>query len=116
MDEFLYVSLPLYDDESYYKYSIALEGTSYRLQFLYNSKMQMYTLTLFTADDEVIVEGVGLVPNYPIMANYVIEGLTGYFLLAPKGTSGVEYYKLYPRNLGKYYDLTYVYPNSSTWS
>ena len=113
MDEFFYVSLPLYDDESYYKYSIALEGTSFRLQFLYNNKMQMYTLTLFDAEDTVIVEGMGLVPNYPISANYVIEGLTGYFLLSPKDTSGLEYYKLYPRNLGKYYDLTYVYPQVS---
>lgn len=114
MDEFFYVSLPLYDNESYYKYSIALEGTSFRLQFLYNNKMQRYTLTLSTSDDEVIVEGVGLVPNYPIMANYVIDGLSGYFLLAPKDNSGIEYYKLYPRNLGKYYELIYVYQNSTT--
>lgn len=114
MDDFLYVALPLYDNESYYKYSVALEGSSFRLQFLYNSKMQLYTLTLSTADDTVLVEGVGLVPNYPIMANYVIEGLSGYFLLIPKDNSGIEYYKLYPRNLGKYYELNYVYENNST--
>ena len=103
-----HVLLPLYDQVDYL-YKVTLEGSSYRLRFTYNQVMQLYTMAISDADDVTLVSGAGLVPNYPIAADYVIEGLTGTFLLLPKANTPSEFYKTYPDKLATYYELSYVY-------
>lgn len=104
-----YVDLPLFDDP-YYEYTVALEENSYIMEFLYNSRMELYTLKLKTEDDVTLFSGVAVVPLYPIGADYAIENLSGTFLLLPKSENILsEAYKEYPNKISQYYDLVYVY-------
>lgn len=103
-----YIDIPIID-EPFYDLSISLEGSSYIIEFTYNERMSLYTLSLFDAERNPIVLGVGLVPEYPILLDYAIPEMTGYFLLTRKPTNISEPYKLYPDQLSQYYYLMYVF-------
>jgi len=105
----VYVDIPLFD-LPYYDMSISLEGNSYSLEFMYNTRMELYTFSLYGVDKSPIILGEALVPNHPLFADYAISDMTGFFLLLPKEeVVDTEPYKRYPDKLFKYYDFVYVY-------
>lgn len=103
-----YVSIPLFSDVDY-EYSIALQGNSYVLRFIYNERMRLYTISLYDADSNPIIIGEALVPSYPIFFEYAIYPLTGYFYLEEKANLVSEAYKLYPDKIDQYYSMFYIY-------
>jgi len=103
-----YISLPLFADP-YYSYPIALQGSSYILEFIYNERTQLYSLSLFDSESNPIVVGEALVPNYPIFKDYAIFPLTGFFWMEEKADIISEPYKAYPDSLDQYYNLYYLY-------
>lgn len=103
-----YVDIPL-DSAPIYDLSITLEGESYIIEFVYNERSKLYFMSLFDADRNPIVQGVGVVPGYPIMFDYVIPNLSGWFALVAKGTLDQEAYNLYPENINEYYNFVYAY-------
>lgn len=107
-----YVDLPLFNSPDY-KFSIALEGSYYTIRITYNETMQLSTMQIKDVDGNMLIAGVGLVPNYPICLDYVLEGLTGTFLLIPISDKNIEFYKLYPTRLKDYYTLSYLYDDAS---
>lgn len=102
-----YVKIPL-DSSPYYELSIALEGNSYIIEFVYNERAQLYFMNLYNSDRESIVLGQALVPKYPIFLDYNLPNLSGYFELIKKATLVSEPYKTYPDSIYQYYDLVYV--------
>lgn len=103
-----YIELPLYPNADY-EYSVALEGQSYLMRFTYNETMKLYTIEMLTSELVTLISGVGLVPNYPLLLDYNIGGLTGSFVMIPISDKPIEFYKLYPDKLDQYYKLSYVY-------
>lgn len=104
-----YVDIPLFDSY-YYDMSISLEGVSYTIEMMYNSAMELYTISLYDENKNPIVLGEALVPNYPLFLDYHIQGMTGAFIMLPKEVvRDTEPYKKYPDKIHKYYDLVYVY-------
>lgn len=103
-----YVDLPLFDDP-YYGYSITLEGNSYNLEFLYNERMGLYTLSLFDAEGVSLIRGQAVVPDYPMLKDYALENLSGFFWLEEISNLQDEAYKKYPTYLSKYYRMFYIY-------
>ncbi|MNY40126.1 hypothetical protein D3C86_1748490 [compost metagenome] len=55
-----------------------------------------------------MVVGEALVPMYPMLVDYPVSDLSGFFLLEPVGES-VEKYRTDPENLQKYFRLFYIY-------
>ena len=103
-----YVDL-LLDDSPLYEYSVSLEGNSCIIEIVYNERSQLYFMSLYDADRNPIVLGAGLVPGYPIMYDYALPNLTGFFLLIQKGTLQSEPYKTFPDKLNQYYSFVYTY-------
>lgn len=103
-----YISLPLYSDPDY-TYAVALQGVSYNLEFIYNERTQLYSLSLYDQDNDPIVLGEALVPNYPIFKDYAIFPLTGFFWMEEKADIISEPYKAYPDSIDQYYNLFYIY-------
>lgn len=103
-----YVALDLFPD-AFYEYSIALQGTSYNLQLVYNERCELYFLTLLTADNEPIVAGMAMVPDYPILEDYATFPLTGFFWLEEKAEIKTEAYKRYPDSIDQFYNFFYIY-------
>ena len=104
----IYVDL-LLDDSPIYEYSVSLEGNSYIVEMIFNERSQLYFMSLYDADRDPIVLSAALVPGYPIMFDYALPNLTGFFLLIQKGTLESEPYKEFPDKLKQYYDLVYTY-------
>jgi hypothetical protein len=92
-----------------YEYTVALEGDYFTLRFTYNETMKLYTLKILDSDQNPLLAGVALVPNYPIIGDYVLPGLSGAFILLSKTDQDKEFYKLYPQQINEYYTLHYVY-------
>lgn len=103
-----YVSMPLFP-ENYYTYTIAFQGNSYILDFTYNERAKLYFIDLYDADNNPIVLGEALVPNYPIFKDYAIYPLTGFIWMEEKGDIISEPYKKYPEFIDQYYNLFYIY-------
>lgn len=103
-----YVALPLFSDAEY-EYTVALQGDSYTLRFIYNERMKLYTISLLSADLVPIVMGEALVPAYPMFFEYALYPLTGYFYMYEKANLISQAYKVYPENINEYYELVYVY-------
>lgn len=102
------VVLPLFDDPSY-SYNVALEGNSYNLKFEYNERAQLYFLSLSDADEDLIVGGEALVPNYPILLDYAIPLLSGFIWMEEISDIIFQPYKQFPDKLSQYYTLSYSY-------
>lgn len=102
------VALPLFDDPSY-SYNVSLEGNSYNLKFEYNERDGLYFLSLSDVDNNLIVGGVALVPNYPILLDYPILTLSGFIWMDEISDIIFEPYKQYPDKLSQYYTLSYSY-------
>lgn len=102
------VALPLFDDPSY-SYNVALEGNSYNLKFEYNERAQLYFLSLSDADEDLIVGGEALVPNYPILLDYAIPLLSGFIWMEEISDIIFQPYKQFPDKLSQYYTLSYSY-------
>ena len=105
-----YVDLPLFSDD-FYDYPISLEGDSYILEFMYNSRMKLYIFNLYSADNTPIILGQALVPSFPLLGDYAIEGLSGYFWMEEKADIVHQPYKEYPDKIDKYYNFYYIYDN-----
>lgn len=104
----IYVDL-LLDDSPIYEYSVSLEGNSYIIEMIFNERSQLYFMSLYDADRNPIVLSAALVPGYPIMLDYALPNLTGFFLLIQKGTLQSEPYKEFPDKLSQYYSLVYTF-------
>lgn len=103
-----YVSMPLFTD-AYYTYSIPFQGSSYILEFIYNERSQLYFINLLDADNNPIVMGEALVPNYPVFLDYAIFPLTGFIWMEEKADIISEPYKTYPDSIDQYYNLFFIY-------
>ncbi len=105
----IYVDLLLDDTSPIYEYSVSLEGNSYIIEIVYNERTQLNYLSLYDSDRNPIVLGTGLVPGYPMMVDYALPLLTGFFLLIQKGELQSEPYKTFPDKLNQYYSFVYSY-------
>lgn len=105
---YIEVSLPLYTD-FYYSYTAGLEDNTYTLDFKYNSWSKKWFLSLFDEDGNALVESLALIPKYPVGVNYIIAGLSGYFLLYPIPSVTSDKYTDSPEDIAQYYTLSYIY-------
>ena len=102
------VDLPLYSD-AFYSYQVSLEGQGYIVEIKYNERAETWYMSLFDQDNNPIVQGIALVPRFPILKDYVIPNITGFFWLAPIPSVKTEKYKENPEHLDQYYVLQYIY-------
>lgn len=109
MSTYSYIDLPLYTDY-YYSYTVSLERNSYVVEIYYNSYGKKWYMDLYTEDQEPVVLGLALLPEYPIAIDYILPNLSGFFWLYPVPEIGKkEKYKTDPEALAQYYSLKYVY-------
>jgi hypothetical protein len=104
----LNVPLPLYDEEDY-SYSVSLEENSYTLRFIYSERSSLYFLSLYDEDDVLIIGGLALTPNYPLLLDYPLPNLTGWLWMQEISKIISQPYKVYPDKISQYYTLSYSY-------
>jgi hypothetical protein len=102
------VDLPLYSDP-FYSYSVSLENITYSVEIRYYQRDGIWRMSLFLEDQTPIAQGIALVPEYPILQDYNIEGMSGFFWLYPIPSIKTEKYVEDPEHLDQYYTFKYIY-------
>ena len=102
--------LPLYSDP-HFSYSVSLEKVNRALEFKWNSRTSTWSFNVVNDNGEVVVQGIKLVLNYPILVDYRLaeKGLTGYFFLADAGEFPSNKLSTAPEEIAQWYRLFYVY-------
>lgn len=102
--------IPLYSDP-YFSYSVALEGVNRTLTFKWNTRTSSWSFNVVHDDGTVIVQGIRLVLDYPILVDYRLGGkeLTGYFVLVDSGDFPSNKLSTSPDALPQWYKFFYVY-------
>jgi hypothetical protein len=65
-----------------YEYSIQLDGITYILRFLYNDRMERWTISISNAAGVLLVGNVPVEVNYPLFDRYKVDGLPAGTLFA----------------------------------
>lgn len=102
-----YIPMPLYSDP-FYSYDVSLESNSYTFKTYYNERARGWFFNLSVKGGDDLVLGERLVAEYPILADYALENLSGFLFLEPVGAS-VEKYRTDPFELSKWFRLFYIY-------
>ena len=102
-----YVQLPLFDSSNYF-FTASLEGIAYQIWLYYNERMEQWIFNLQDVEGNPIILGEGVVPRYPMLLDYNIPDLSGYFWFEPIGKNQNETL-INPFELKKYYTLYYIY-------
>lgn len=100
--------LPIFND-TYYSYSVSLEGNKYSLEFLFLERVKGWVVTLKNSNGETLVRNQKLTPETPLFIDYKLPDLSGAFYFKPVSQS---VYKSETNNLIKpkgFYELFYVF-------
>jgi len=54
---------------------IDLDAITYKLEFLYNSVANFWSMSIYDDDDNLLIAGVKIIPNYPLLTQYVNSSL-----------------------------------------
>lgn len=57
--------------------NIELENALYQLRFLYNTDDDAWTLSLRDKDNQPLIEGIKIVPNFPLLWLHHLPGVPG---------------------------------------
>ena len=97
------------ENTPYYTSSAPLEGVSYKLTIRYATKTRSWYLDVATRDGVLVLAGIKLVPNYPLLMNITISALKGNFLLYPTQEANLSKLETNPELLADYFGLLYYY-------
>jgi hypothetical protein len=102
--EFLYL-----ENNPFYSYTTTLNRVAYNVSFRFSTRGQCWFMDIKSNNNTPIVSSVKLVANYPMIENYALPELTGYFLLIPNLEGNED--KLYtnPEKIADFFQLAYVY-------
>jgi hypothetical protein len=103
------VYCPLYGD-AYYSYDINLDEEAFTLTFRWNSRLDYYVMDIQDAEEEYILQGVAVVPSYPLIEQYSLSELSGDFFLVPVDSNSLFEPIPDPRNMHETHFLIYESP------
>jgi hypothetical protein len=94
-----------------YQYSVSIEGVNRIFRFVWNERNTSWHLDISNDDGTVIVRGLRLVPQTPLLGDYAASALdiTGYLVLLPYNlnTRGMANNKI--EDIPNRYGLVYTY-------
>lgn len=75
---------------SSYDYQIDLGDVTYRLVIRYNTRSDRWYLSLYDAENNLLISGVKLVINYPLLSNHLSAPSGGTLILIDTANTGEE--------------------------
>lgn len=102
--------LPLSSDPVY-RYTIALEGQARLLYFYWNERVAHWYLDIRNVDETPITLGLKLVPDYPLLADYALEGKNwkGLLYLTPDNSELTSSISDSPAMMPQFFKLFHSY-------
>lgn len=104
----IYTELPLFY-EAIYEYTVSLEEQQRILTFYFNERDMCWRMDIKNIDGTVVVLGVKLVPEYPILSNLRSSLMSGYFVLSTENEQQAERFLLDSDVVPQFYRLFHIY-------
>lgn len=101
-------AIPLFN-EYLYSMNIALNKSSYTLTFRFSQREYCWYLDVYTRDKVPLVLSTKLVPYFPLVKDFDIPELGGYFMLFPIVESNVDKLTSDPQHIADYFQLFFTY-------
>lgn len=64
-----------FSESPFFTEDLILDGTTYRLSFLWNTRAARWSLSLFDASAQALVEGIAVVLDQELLEQYPTQGL-----------------------------------------
>ncbi len=99
----------------YYSYSADVEGIVRNFVFTFSDHYGVWHMDIYNPDNEEVVTGIKLVPDYPMLLDYALEhkGITGAFYLMPISAENYKDFSTDVEALATYYQLFYFYDDEA---
>ncbi len=62
-------------EDSNFKEQIQLSGVLYFLEFTWNALNEFWTMDIYDLNEERVIIGIKIVPEYPLLAQYTVDGM-----------------------------------------
>lgn len=104
------IELPMYSEPSY-QYNAPVENQSRLFKFNWNDRTASWHLDIKNEDGTGIVEGLKLVPSFPMLIDYQLEefGMTGHLVLMQENVGQNGSTNTLITDIPDRYTLFYVY-------
>jgi hypothetical protein len=108
------VELPLFAEPSY-QYNASIENKSRVFKFNWNDRLCAWHMDIANDDGTVIVEGIRLVPSYPMLMDYQLDkfDMTGYFVLMQQNLAQLGSENKLITDIPDRYTLFYIFEQES---
>ena len=63
-----------FKEASQWQEQIELEGVQYIFNFTWNALNEFWTMDIYNRDEEPLILGIKIVPNYPLLQPYTVFG------------------------------------------
>jgi hypothetical protein len=102
------VGLPIFND-TFYSYSVSLEGNRYTLTFLFLERLGSWVLTLQDSEGFVLVRNERLTPDSLLFSDYKLPELSGGFYFEPKTQAAFQNEDNTITRPKEFYELFYLF-------
>lgn len=62
-------------EQSFFRQQIQLTGVLYFLTFTWNALNEFWIMDIANSDEEPLILGIKIVPDYPLLAAFTVEGM-----------------------------------------
>lgn len=63
-----------FKEPSSFREQITLDGVIFVLDFAWNALNEFWTMSIFNRDVVPLIYGIKLVPNFPLLSQYIVDG------------------------------------------
>ena len=64
-----------FNDNGSWREQIQLDNIVYFLNFTWNGLNEFWTMDILNRNEEPLILGIKIVPNYPLLSTYTVEGM-----------------------------------------
>lgn len=93
----------------YYSFKTSLNNIQYRIVIRYQTRDTSWYMDLYSADNTPIIVSVKLVPDYPLLKDFILDSLTGFFWLSADVPANKEKFRTDPENIADFFTFRYFY-------
>ena len=96
-------------NNTYYSYVDTIQQVAYIFTFRYSTRETCWYLDIHTTDNIPVILSTKLIAQYPILEDFNLNGITGFFWLYPNVQENIDKLETEPKYIADYFTLLYFY-------
>lgn len=96
-------------NNTYYSYIDTIEKVAYIFTFRYSTREACWYFDIHTTDNIPVIISTKLVSQYPMLDDFNLDGITGFFWLYANTEENLGRLETDPKHIADYFTLLYFY-------